>query len=373
MKRICYLFKSGRRERIASQDTFPVEFFYGYFYFKEKGYQVEIIEEGDILKNIKPFAPQLMYKLFEKVLSLFEINLQLLLCLSKKELIKKINSFDVLVATTNSFGLITSCLRRCGLIKTKIVFIVMGIVEANTNFLKRLFYGFLFKDVILCSLGEKEAERLTKSFFLFKPKIFYIPFGTDTVFWIPHLDKQIHSQTPYFISIGNDRHRDYETLINSWQSHVPLLKIITQHKIVTEKATISENIEILSGRWDKSNFSDSDIRDLIQKSMGVIVPLKETVQPSGQSVSLQAMACAKPLILTETSGIWSRMYLKHKFNCYLIKPRNIQDLKTAVKWIIDNKDAARAMGIQARETVLKHFTVAHFNEKLYSILIDNYV
>lgn len=372
MRRICYLFKDGRKSRLYSKERFSVEFFYGYFYLKEKGFEVDIIEESEILDIRKSVKTKILYKIPEKILSFLGINFVLLLSIFQKNIRKKLNTYEFIIATTNSFGLSLLVLKRLGFLKAKIFFIVMGLLEKNTFFLKKLFYNFLFQDIV-CSLGEGEAEYLLNYSFVCHPVICYIPFGIDFGFWTPLSDKNTTVPKPYFISIGNDRHRDYEILIKAWLPKYPLLKIVTQQKIFKDKEKKPDNIEVLSGKWDGCNFSDNEIKCLIQQSLGVIIPLKETLQPSGQSVSLQTMACAKPLILTETSGIWSRKYLKHKFNCYLIKQKNTLDLKAAIKWIIDNRDAAKFMGAQARQTVLNHFTIAHFNKNLYSILVDNYV
>jgi len=63
-------------------------------------------------------------------------------------------------------------------------------------------------------------------------------------------------------------------------------------------------VELLSGDWKESILSDIEIRKLIQKSRLVILPLKKTFQPSGQSVALQTMACGKPVIISKTDGFW---------------------------------------------------------------------
>ena len=37
-----------------------------------------------------------------------------------------------------------------------------------------------------------------------------------------------------------------------------------------------------------------------------IIPLKNSIQPSGQSVALQSMACGTPVVITETFGFWDK-------------------------------------------------------------------
>ena len=43
--------------------------------------------------------------------------------------------------------------------------------------------------------------------------------------------------------------------------------------------------------------------------------LKNVFQPSGYSVTLQAMACGKPVILTKTRGLWAPEIFVNFKNC----------------------------------------------------------
>ena len=56
--------------------------------------------------------------------------------------------------------------------------------------------------------------------------------------------------------------------------------------------------------------SQMKIRELYQDAFAIIIPLKDVFQPSGYSVTLQAMACGKPVVLTKTKGLWAQKYLK---------------------------------------------------------------
>ena len=52
--------------------------------------------------------------------------------------------------------------------------------------------------------------------------------------------------------------------------------------------------------------SDSDLRDLYLESKLSIIPLKESFQPSGQSVALQSMSLGIPVMITDTQGFWQK-------------------------------------------------------------------
>ena len=45
-----------------------------------------------------------------------------------------------------------------------------------------------------------------------------------------------------------------------------------------------------------------------------IIPLIDTLQPSGQSVALQSIVCGTPVLITKTSGFWDPTKFKNKIN-----------------------------------------------------------
>ena len=58
-----------------------------------------------------------------------------------------------------------------------------------------------------------------------------------------------------------------------------------------------------------------DLRRLYNSAAAVIAPLKDVHQPSGYSVTLQAMSCGKPVILSNIKGLWDRELLIDCENC----------------------------------------------------------
>ena len=91
-------------------------------------------------------------------------------------------------------------------------------------------------------------------------------------------------------------------------------------------------LKITSGSYHKLNgsFTDIEIRNLYQESFAVIVPLKDVFQPSGYSVTLQAMACGKPVILTKTKGLWAPDIFKNLENCILVKPNSASQIEDSI-------------------------------------------
>ena len=80
------------------------------------------------------------------------------------------------------------------------------------------------------------------------------------------------------------------------------------------------NVEIIKGDWSKGSFNDLFIKDIYEESDLVILPLKNSYQPSGQSVALQAMSMEKPVMISKTKGFWSDKDFQHELNIILLIP-----------------------------------------------------
>ena len=197
-----------------------------------------------------------------------------------------------------------------------------------------------------------------------KYKIHYIPFGVDASFWLP---KSKQECKPFVLAIGNDLARDWNTLVNSWEDNFPTLKIITSLPVNTKK----NNIVVLKGSWHSQLLSDSEIRNLYRDSEFVILPLKETFQPSGQSTCLQAMGCSKAVIISNINGIWDRKLLKNKENILLVEPENIKDLNYAIKLLLKNKKLRKTLEENGRKLIQDHFNIFIMKNNLQSIFEEN--
>ena len=91
--------------------------------------------------------------------------------------------------------------------------------------------------------------------------------------------------------------------------------------------------------------------------MFVIVPVKDVIQPSGQSCCLQAMSCGKAVILTNTIGLWDRENIVHNENIILVEPGNPADLSAAVKDLEKNHEKRLYLGKNARKLIESELNV----------------
>jgi hypothetical protein len=64
--------------------------------------------------------------------------------------------------------------------------------------------------------------------------------------------------------------------------------------------------------YGSDSISDVDLRRMYNAARAVVVPLKDVHQPSGQSVTLQAMSCGRPVVLTKTRGLWAPAFHRQR-------------------------------------------------------------
>jgi len=137
----------------------------------------------------------------------------------------------------------------------------------------------------------------------------------------------------------------------AWKLSDALRKIISSLPIINLK----KNIEVIQGNWHSKTLNDKEMRDLYCNSEFIIIPLKQTLQPSGQSTCLQAMSCSKAVVLTKVQGIWDESLMKHKENIFFIRSGNQLDLKNSVKTLVNDIDLRESLGKGGRHLVSSKF------------------
>ena len=113
-----------------------------------------------------------------------------------------------------------------------------------------------------------------------------------------------------------------------------------------------------------STYTELELRELYRGACVVVIPLKDVDQPSGQSATLQAMACGKAVILTRTRGLWETEYMKHMETCYLVEPGDVSGLKKAIAFMENSPREVRRIGQNARRLVERRYNVRSFARNL---------
>ncbi len=362
-----YLFKSGRKERLGSDTARgPTEFFFGYPQLRESGLDVDLLQDNDFGLDKSP--SRLWRAINHLAWVILGIPLWATYRLARHDARALLKKYSAVIVTTNSFGIALALLKRLGLFKPRLIFIAMGLIDFATPKSTLLMYRIVFRHVPVLSLGRPEAEYLKN--WLPGVRIDYLPFGVDTQFWRPaNTAPATAPDGPYVLSIGNDRYRDYTTLLRAWKQDYPWLKIVTKQPIPA--ASIPTNVTVISGDWHQQMLSDEQIRDLMRGALFVVLPILDTIQPSGQSACLQAMACGKTVIISDIKGIWDRDLIRDDENCLLVPPGSVAGLQASIERSLGDPAACVRLGVKARQTIEKELNIEALSTRIARLLNAN--
>ena len=366
MKAITYIFIQGRKDKFLNKNVDAKEFYYG-LDFLAKNNNIQVLEFSDS-SNLFSTPLKIIDKLFNKILSIPSYSHKLVSISNLKILLKS----DKVILVSESTGF-SSLLMLVFLKfrKTQVSLFVMGLYSKKLRFPQLIgihnllikILVFFIDDILILGKGEyKKALEFHRS----SSKIHYFPFCVDTKFWNAGESKDITKNTE-ILFVGNDGNRDYQLLINLAKSMENYKFRFISENIHLSKIELS-NVILEMGKWGSSYITDYDLKEFYKKSKLVIVPLKESTQPSGQSVSLQAMSLGIPVIISDTKGFWDKNKFTHKENIYFVQPNSEDNWIKSVEHLFNNSELLEKLSNQGKEIVVNEFSLDSFNNQLTDIL-----
>lgn len=349
---ICF-DKGGREARraLVLQGRAPRDFFYGVLDLQERGYDIEHLSSAAPYEGL--FAP--LHRGVELVWShLTRLGLRPNWLDGIQD---KMGRASVAVSFTDGFSLTLGHYYRNIWARTPYL---IGCFHGLSDFekksaavirplVRRLIHRALQRLDHIAFFGPADREVGIERYGLDRDKTSIILFGVDTDFWAPGASKS----EDFIFSVGQDPNRDFATLVGA-EIDMPI-HIHTGLPIAVPPGR--SNITLSRGSYHRASLSDEELRDLYQRAMAVVVPLKNVYQPTGYSVTLQAMSCGKPVILSRIRGLWAPEQLRDEENCLLIPPGDPLALAAAVRRLAEDANLRHRLGVAARETVLRCFNL----------------
>jgi len=368
---ITYVFGDGRSKHILSKENFAKEFFYGFFEFKDEFKNIDFIEFSP--KNKKSFINSFFF-IFSKVLrkisklSFFFENI----CTYKN--LNILSKSKYIILTNDRIGISTLPLLLILKIfkKSKSTVIVMGLLAKDTrniisHITQRLLLIIFFKTVnnfIFLSKGEFNQAKM--SFKKYKKKFYFVPFCIDTNFW--EQENNLNSKSILFI--GNDGRREYDFAIKLAENMAEFdFTFVTSN--INKNDIRSQNITLIEGQWNKKILSDEEVKNIYNESILTIIPIKDSYQPSGQSVALQSMSMGVPVLITETIGFWDKDVFKDGENIFFIEKNDINKWSNKIKEIIQNKKITNQVIDNSFKLVKNNYNTDFFYKELKEIIFKN--
>ena len=340
--RIAFVHYPGRLARLeaARSGEGPREFLFGAVELERQGHAVTHHE-------LDPGAPVggLARRLVDRQAGLRRLppHASAAVLSGARRLLPELRGADVVVATTTGTAVALAAWRWARRLETPLVGIVAGLLNDPWGRTRRATTLPLLRRMHSMLYGPGEAPGLAALEPGLAGRVHVNRFGVDTAFWSPG-----GATTRGVLAIGNDGHRDGATLVEAAPRIDAEVTVLTHHPA---PSALPANVRWQPADWHRRLLSDSEVRDAYRAAAVVVVPVKDVPQPSGQSVTLQASACGRPVVLTRTRGLWDPDGLRDGDNVLLVPPGDPDALAAAVRRVLDDPFAGEALGRAARATV----------------------
>ena len=357
--RLLYILRGGRLERLRDgPGQFPDELFYGYCQLaKREGWQAELL--------IRSFPSKVGFYFQQAIHRLTNLSPDL-------SNIRRLNrallhQHDIIVSMSEPVLFMLALNKRHAADGAALVLILIGAEKRLRrshlrSVTRRMFQWVLSRMQAVIVLGEGEYDYLVQEGLIDPGRLHLVQFGVDVDFWTP---AEQQTTEEYVLSLGNDEGRDYGTLLDAiGTDHLRLHTVLP-----LPRTTLPPNVIHTKGDWIGQSLSDVELRDLYRTSRVVVVPLKDSSQPQGQSVTLQAMACGKAVILSRTRGLWSHQLMRHMENCYLVPAGDSAALRAAIAHLSRDHHLRKQIEQAARQVVEKHFSSDLMADRIGKILM----
>lgn len=362
---VLYIFISGRESRINNLES-PQEFLYGYNSLKSVCKEVKYIEFSKKNNYIITFFSKFLRKI-----SGLPIFPEYLLKISNLKIFLK---SQVIICTNQrvafSFLIIYSMLRIFQ--NKKMEVFIMGLLDVTHNSkIKNFIRNFLIKYLFFISdklifLGKSEFEFAKKNFNKYSSKYFFIPFSVDTNFWKPKLNLRKSNKNILFI--GNDGKRDFnflEELIN-FRTDLSFNVLSTKANNLTDY----KNVFLFNGSFNSIDLSDEEVRELYYSSYLTIIPIVDTLQPSGQSVALQSIACGTPVLISNYRGFWDYENLRENENIFF-EENDLLKWSNKIDQILKNEKEYDLVVNNGYKVIENIYSNKIFDKKIKNLLFPN--
>ena len=136
--------------------------------------------------------------------------------------------------------------------------------------------------------------------------------------------------------------------------------------------TTADRARSLAGRSSnvavETDLPFDEMRLRLERARAVALPVRENSYSGATTVLLQAMALAKPVVVTRTAAIATGYGLEDGKNVRLVPPGDAASFGRALADVLADGAQAEALGARARATVESGFTWDRYVDRLAAIL-----
>jgi glycosyltransferase involved in cell wall biosynthesis len=275
--------------------------------------------------------------------------------------VRAANEADVIVSTVDRVGIPLVLLANAGIVRRPIVYIAVGLPERLVQLrgaaARRLYRRALRSTRVIVSYAEREVVWLRDWLGPGGPPVVFLPFGVDVHAFRPG---QVADGGADVVSIGADPHRDFELLVGIAARHPELsFQVVATEEWRRALGSLPPNGSFAS------RLSLQQVRERLSAARVVALPVKRNSYSGATTVLLQAMALAKPVVVSRTDAIAGGYWLEDRRNCRLVEPGDAEAFEQA---LLETLAEPGTLGACARETVERGFSWEQYTGALWEIL-----
>ena len=189
-------------------------------------------------------------------------------------------------------------------------------------------------------------------------RVFVLPYAVDTDFWEPCAERPAGAHA--IVGTAGIEHRDYRTLVDAMQGvGAQLVVSIGSTHSPTSRARLPD-------AWphgaEVSFAPPSRLRLRHADATVVVIPIVETEFPAGITSILEAMAMAKPVVVSGTRGLGG--VVRDGETGLVVPPGDAPALHRAVRRLLDDHRLRHRLGMRARAFAMAEAGVDRFSARL---------
>lgn len=254
---------------------------------------------------------------------------------------------------------------KCGLRRKKVDFAIAFADPGRkkTRVMGRLL-TILLERLLVFVTTDHQARRAAETFAAHSAGIHVVEGQTDCRFFRPP-EERVENRPPILASCGVER-RDYALLTRAVaglgvEGRVcfasPNLDAKTQY---TLPDPIPDNFEF-------RRFDFAELRDLYQQAEVVVVPLLENEYSAGLTTLFEAMACAAPVVVTESPGIIQELVDSGFISG--VPAGDVEAMGVEVEKILANPAESQVRARRGRRIIVERYSAARYLDNLQEVLV----
>ena len=266
--------------------------------------------------------------------------------------------FDLVLTTSEAIGMPLALFLKLSGTNKKHLMVGHHLSQPKKTLLWKLFGLHTHISTVFVYSTSQEKVVLSK---LHTPpeKVVQIPHSVDQRFFRPMPDIVEKHQ---ICAVGLES-RDYPTLIKAAKSLQCQVKIAADSRYSkfineAEGSDLPPNVTVRKYKYP-------DLRRLYAESKIVVIPLYQIDSPAGITSVMEAMAMARPVIVTKTLGQTDTV-VDGETGLY-VTPGDTDDLRQKIEWLLQNDAERKRIGENAKRAVDNSFTLEHLVSRIAAL------